>query len=121
MNVFGTVNTAQRDQRQVQLVREAVQRAMARPVDARADKDLVRRLSRELRAGEEMVASQVATVRVLAVQQVAQRVRERAVAEGLPPAAAVRLLDLGGIKAVALATRDALERARVRQRQRLSG
>jgi len=109
-----------RDQRQAQQVREAVQRAMARPMDASGDRELVRRVSRELGTGEEVVAAQVAAIRLQTVNQIAGRMRERAIAEGVAPNMAVRVYDLAGIKAAALATRDALERARIRQRARLA-
>ena len=61
---------------------------------------------------EEVVAAQVAAIRLQTVNQIAGRMRERAIAEGASPNAAGRVYDLAGIKAAALATRDALDRAR---------
>jgi len=119
MNVFGTLQTHQRDLRQVQTVREAVERAMRHPLDFRADKEVVRQVARELRAGEDVVASQVSAVRLQAVNQMVIRVRDRAIEQGLTPATAARVTSLAGVQAAALATRDALDRARARQRARL--
>jgi hypothetical protein len=90
-------------------------------VDASGDRDVVRRVSRELGTGEEVVAAQVAAIRLQTVNQIAGRMRERAIAEGASPNAAGRVYDLAGIKAAALATRDALDRARIRQRARMAG
>jgi hypothetical protein len=118
LSVYGALRH-QRDPREAQLLRERVERAMLRPLDSRNDRQLVQQLSRELQVGEDLVATQVSAVRLRVANRMVDRVRERAIAEGLSPTSAARLSSLSGVQALALATRDALARARSKQQQRL--
>lgn len=112
-------NLSPRDPRHVLAVRQALERAMTRRFDARGDRQVVSQVSQELHASEDLVASQLTAVRLQAANQVVTRMRDRAAAEGLSPAAAARLTTVAAMQAAALAARDGLLRAQRLQRERL--
>lgn len=105
--------------REVLAVRQAVERAMTRNFDTRRDREVVSRVSRELQAPEDVVAGQLAGLRLQAANDVMSRMRERAAAQGLTAAAAARLTTFPAMQAAALAARDGLLRAQQLQRERL--
>lgn len=104
-----------------EVVRLALQRAMQRPLDSQRDEELVRQVSREVNQGEDVVAAQLAKERLRVAAEMVDRVRQRALREGLAPTQLQRLSKLAGVQAIALATRDALVRAQAGQHVRLQG
>lgn len=118
MHAFATLTNAERNPSEIERVRQALQRHMKAALDPRRDTELVDRLVGELRAPASVVAMQLAQERIRVAAQMTDRVRERAKAEGLSVEAINRLRTVSGVQALALATRDAIQRAAAGQQQR---